>query len=106
MSEVLKLATALPGDDTVNGLDVFAEALTKNPDGATITAVVTFDVRDTRYSVKKGVIVPTIEVRRAEAWLTEDTPKAVRDAMVARGEERLNRTPLPFGVLEGTASDE
>ena len=106
MSKVLKLASALPGDDTVNGLDAFAAALADNPDGTTITAVVTFDVRDTRYSVKEGAVVPTIEVRRAEAWLTEDTPKAVRDAMVARGEERLNRTPLPFGVLEGTASDE
>lgn len=106
MSEKLKLASALPGDDTVNGLDAFAEALATKPDGTTITAVVTFDVRDVRYAVKTGLEVPTIEVRRAEAWLTEETPQAVRDAMVARGEERLNRTPLPFGVIEGEPSNE
>ncbi|PKQ30903.1 MAG: hypothetical protein CVT62_10545 [Actinobacteria bacterium HGW-Actinobacteria-2] len=106
MSESLKLASALPGDDTVNGLDVFAAELAKNPDGTTITAIVTFDVREVRYSVAKGTEVPTVQVRRAEAWLTEKTPQAVRDAMVARGEERLNRAPLPFGQVEGGGLDE
>ena len=106
MSKVLKLASAIPGDDTVNGLDVLADALVKDPDGATVTAIVTFDVRDVRYSVKQGLQVPTIEVRRAEGWLTEDTPQPVRDAMIARGEQRLNRTPLEFGVIEGGGSDE
>lgn len=106
MSEILKLASALPGDDTVNGLDVFAGALAAAPDGTTLTAIVTFDVRDVRYSVKKGIQVPTIEVRRVEAWLTEETPQAVRDAMVTRAEQRLNRAPLPFGVVESGGVDE
>lgn len=106
MSESLKLATALPGDETVNGLDVFAEALAKHPDGTTITAIVTFDVREVKYSVAKGSQVPTVQVRRAEGWLTEDTPAAVREAMVVRGEERLNRAPLPFGQVDGGGLDE
>jgi hypothetical protein len=106
MSETLKLASALPGDDTVNGLDAFAGVLAGKPDGTTLTAIVTLDVRDVRYSVKKGIQVPTVEVRRVEAWLTEDTPQPVRDAMVKRAEERLNRAPLPFGVVEGGGVDE
>lgn len=106
MSDVLKLASALPGDAETNGLDYLAETLADNPEGLTVTAVVTFDVRDVRFVVDKGIHVPTIQIRRAEGWLTEDTPKAVREAMVARGEARLNKAPLPFGVLEGGGSDE
>lgn len=105
MSDLLKLAAALPGEPETNGLDQLASTLVDDPEGATVTAIVTFDVRDVRYVVDKGIHVPTIQVRRAEGWLTEDTPTAVRDAMVARGEERLNRTPLPFGVLEGNGNE-
>lgn len=105
MSKTIRLAGAIPWDAETNGLDDLARALADDPDGATITAVVTFDVRKVEYSVSEGTHVPTIQVRRAEGWLTEDTPTAVRDAMVARGEERLNRTPLPFGVLEGNGNE-
>ena len=105
MSDLLKLASFLAGDPETNGLDSLAEALVKDPEGTTITAVVTFDVRDVRYVIDKGAHVPTIQVRRAEGWLTEDTPAAVRDAMIARGEARLNRRPLPFGVLEGDSDE-
>lgn len=105
MSDLLKLSSALPGNAEINGLDRLAELLVKDPEGATVTAVVTFDVKDVRYVVEKGLHVPTIQVRRAEGWLTEDTPAAVRDAMIAAGEKRLNRTPLPFGVLEGDGDE-
>lgn len=105
MSAAMKLASALPGDAETNGLDYLAETLADNPEGLTITAVVTFDVRDVRFVVEKGLHVPTIQVRRAEGWLTEDTPKAVREAMVAAGEKRLNKAPLPFGVLEGDGDE-
>ena len=106
MSDLMKLAAALPGDSDVNGLDYLAETLADNPEGVTVTAVVTFDVRDVRFVVDKGIHVPTIQIRRAEGWLTEDTPVEVRTAMVMQGEKRLNRAPLPFGVLEGAGSDE
>lgn len=105
MSDVLRLAGALPGDSETNGLDCLAATLCDDPEGATVTAIVTFDVRDVRFVVEKGIHVPTIQVRRAEGWLTEDTPDTVRDAMVARGEKRLNRTPLPFGVLDGDGDE-
>ncbi len=105
MSAVMKLSSALPGDSDVNGLDRLAEDLVKDPEGQTLTAIVTFDVKDVRYVVEKGIHVPTIQVRRAEGWLTEDTPQAVRDALIAAGERRLNRAPLPFGVLEGDGDE-
>lgn len=108
MSKLLKLAAALPGNDDINGLDVYVDELVANPDGATICAVVIFDVREVRYSVSEGAHIPTVQVRRIEGWLTEDTPQAIRDALVARQEERTNRTPLEFGVVEpsGGADDE
>lgn len=101
MSKSIRLAAALPGESETNGLDRLAEALVKDPEGQTITAIVTFDVKDVRFAVKEGIHVPTIQVRRAEGWLTEDTPKEVREALIAAGEARLNKAPLPFGVLEG-----
>ena len=106
MSDLMKLAAALPGDAETNGLDYLAATLADNPEGLTVTAVVTFDVRDVRFVVDKGIHVPTIQIRRAEGWLTEDTPIEVRNAMVARGEKRLNKAPLPFGVLEGDGGNE
>lgn len=101
MSDLLRLSSALPGDAEINGLDRLADALVEDPEGQTITAIVTFDVKDVRFAVKEGIHVPTIQVRRAEGWLTEDTPKEVREALIAAGEARLNKAPLPFGVLEG-----
>lgn len=108
MSATIKLSGALPGNSDINGLDVFAPDLAGNPDGETVCAIVIFDVKDVRYSVAEGAHIPTIQVRRVEGWLTEDTPQAIRDALVARQEERTNRTPLEFGVVEpsGGTDDE
>ncbi|MGC4106068.1 MAG: hypothetical protein QM753_06895 [Thermomicrobiales bacterium] len=108
MSKLLKLAAALPGIEDVNGLDCYAQELVDNPDGQTLTAIVILDVKDVRYSVAEGAHIPTVQVRRVEAWLTEGTPQAIRDALVARQEERTNRTPLEFGAVEpsGGADDE
>lgn len=105
MSKTIRLAGALPGDAETNGLDSLAKLLVEDPEGSTVTAVVTFDVRKVEYSVAEGVHVPTVQVRRVEGWLTEDTPQAVREAMVKRAEERLNKAPLPFGVLEGDGNE-
>lgn len=106
MSALLKLSGALPGITDVNGLDCYADTLAQDPDGTTITAIVIFDVKDVRYSVAEGAHIPTIQVRRVEGWLTEDTPQEVRDALVERQEKRTGRTPLEFGVVEAGESDE
>lgn len=99
MSAVMKLASALPGVAEINGLDHLAPAAIKDPDGTLICAVVVFDVKDVRYSVKSGERIPTVEVRRAEGWLMDDTPDEVRDALLRRQEERTGRAPLPFESL-------
>ncbi len=98
MSQSLKLSTALPGDDEINGLDTLAESLVHNPEGM-VLAVVVYDVKDVRYIRDLEAHVPTLRVRRAEAWPLAETPEGVRIAMIERAEERLGRTPLPFGEV-------
>jgi len=106
MSRLLKLSGALPGITDVNGLETFAQDLVDDPDGTTVTAIVIFDVKDVRYSVAEGAHIPTVQVRRVEGWLTQDTPQEIRDALVARQEKRTGRTPLEFGVVDAGESDE
>ena len=106
MSALLKLSGALPGITDVNGLETFAQDLVDDPDGTTVTAIVIFDVKDVRYSVAEGAHIPTVQVRRAEGWLTQDTPQEIRDALVERQEKRTGRTPLDFGVVEVAKDDE
>lgn len=101
MSDSLKLSTALPGDDEINGLDALAEELTHDP-SRMICAVLILDVKDVRYIRDLEAHVPTLRFRRGEAWLLNDTPEEVRLAMIERAEERMGRTPLPFGDLGAT----
>lgn len=95
MSDSLKLSSALAGVDDTNGLDHLADTLAADPTQR-IAAIVIFDVKEVRYLRKTEAHVPTIEVFRAEGWLLEDAPDAIRKALVARQEQRTNRTPLPF----------
>lgn len=101
MSDSLKLSTALPGDDEINGLDALAEDLTHDP-AQLLCAVLILDVKDVRYIRDLEAHVPTLRFRRGEAWLLNDTPEEVRLAMIERAEERMGRTPLPFGELGAT----
>ena len=48
MSDLLKLSTALPGDQEINGLDALAAGLVQEPSGM-ICVVAIFDVKDVRY---------------------------------------------------------
>ena len=104
MSNSLKLSTALPGDDEINGLDVLAEGLTDHP-SRMICAVIVCDVKDVRYVRDLEAHIPTLRFRRGEAWPLSETPEAVRVAMIERAEERLGRTPLPFGEIVVKADD-
>lgn len=101
MSNSLKLSTALPGDDEINGLDVLAEPIVTDP-SQMICVVAVLDVKDVRYIRDLEAHVPTLRFRRGEAWLLNDTPEEVRLAMIERAEERMGRTPLPFGELGAT----
>ena len=98
MSNSLKLSTALPGEDEVNGLDALADDLVSDP-SKMVCAVLILDVKDVRYITDLEAHVPTLRFRRGEAWPLADTPEAVRIAMIQRSEARLGRTPLPFGEV-------
>jgi len=98
MSNSLKLSTALPGEDEINGLDGLADELVADP-SRMICAIIICDVKDVRYITDLEAHVPTLRFRRGEAWPLADTPEAVRIAMIQRSEARLGRTPLPFGAV-------
>lgn len=98
MSDKLKISTALPGDEAINGLDALADQLVDQP-SQMICAVIICDVKDVRYITDLEAHVPTLRFRRGEAWPLADTPEAVRIAMIQRSEARLGRTPLPFGEV-------
>ena len=104
MSDLLKLSTALPGDQEINGLDALAAGLVQEPSGM-ICVVAIFDVKDVRYIPDAEAHTPTLRFRRGEAWAINDTPEEVRLAMVQRTEERTGRTPLPFGEVETSKVD-
>lgn len=104
MSDLLKLSTALPGDQEINGLDALAGALVEDP-SRMVCAVLILDVKDVRYITDVEAHVPTMRFRRGEAWLVDETPEEVRLAMVQRTEERTGRTPLPFGEVETSKAD-
>ena len=101
MSNALKPSTALPGDDEIDGLDGLDgldERLVSDP-SQMICAVIVCDVKDVRYVRDLEAHIPTLRFRRGEAWPLSQTPEAVRIAMIERAEERLGRTPLPFGEV-------
>lgn len=98
MSNSLKLSTALPGDDEINGLDALADDLVADP-SRMICAVIICDVKDVRYITDVEAHVPTLRFRRGEAWPLSENPEAVRVAMIQRSEARLGKTPLPFGEV-------
>ena len=104
MSDLLKLSTALPGDQEINGLDALAAALVEDP-SRMVCAVLILDVKDVRYIPDAEAHIPTLRFRRGEAWAINDTPESVRLAMVQRSEERTGRTPLPFGEVETSKAD-
>lgn len=104
MSNALKLSTALPGDDEINGLDVLAEPIVTDP-SQMICVVAVLDVKDVRYITDLEAHVPTLRFRRGEAWPLSETPEAVRVAMIERAEQRLGRTPLPFGEVLAKKAD-
>lgn len=85
MSDLLKLSTALPGDQEINGLDALAGALVEDP-SRMVCAVLILDVKDVRYITDVEAHVPTMRFRRGEAWLVDETP-------------------LPFGEVETKKAD-
>jgi hypothetical protein len=96
----VKLSGKLPGDLETNGLDQMVEELTVSPD--TIRhALIWFDVSKVTDDIDAGTHIPTVRVRRIEPLGDADQVSAeVRKLAMARSEERLGRTPLPFDSID------
>lgn len=100
MSAVVKLASKLPGDAEINGLDAYREQLENNPDDL-IVAVVFIDCQKVTIDTDTGAHVPTARVRRIEPLGgLDDVPAGVRKAMAEAEQQRTGRKAIPFGVVE------
>lgn len=100
MSARVKISSKLPGEESINGIDHLADTLTDDPDGTILCSIVWWDVRDVRDIIATGERVPTVQIRRIEAFPLDETPDAVREVAALLFEKRTNRTPLPFDQLE------
>lgn len=110
MSAVVKLASKMPGDFEMNGLDALAEDLIH--DGKQLRAAfVVFDVQKVTEDVDTGDQVPTVRVRRFEPLgKADEISQAIRDTYTAAVEQRTGRVALPLDIVEvvdqGTLDDE
>lgn len=113
MSARTKLAGKLPGDEPVNGVDVYAEELcdrwaARNPDDPASVLIIgvarvrKFEVVDTGEGVHR---VPTIEITRLEALgVLGRSPMVglplasleVQKLLLDASEERTGASPLPI----------
>lgn len=104
MSKIVKLASALPGDEMTNGLDALRDDLLKRPEQVRC-AFVWYDVRDLNHKVATHEDVPTIQIRRFEPVGDQDkVPADIKLAVLQLAEERRGMTPLPFDKLEAETS--
>ncbi len=99
MSARVKLSGKLPGNSDINGLDQLADAIVDDPETTLVCAIVVFEPRKVEHDIATNTYVPTVQVRRIEAFLMDDTPAAVRDALVKAQETRTKQTPIPFESL-------
>ena len=112
MSARVKLATVLPGEEEVNGLDELQTALVDALDSETgVVVIAVLDVAAVTHAAGTDP-VPRVRVRKIEAvgWIGEalpglpECPDSVRQAFLARSEERRGMAPLPMEAL--TAEDD
>lgn len=100
MSALVKLASKLPGDFEINGLDPTVDELIDDPQ--TLRAgFVLYDVTKIVRDADSGEEVPTIRVRRFEPLgPADDVSEAIRTAYFDAVEKRTGRKALPLDVSE------
>lgn len=102
MSAVVKLASGMPGDFEMNGVDAMNAELVDDPKTLRM-AVVWFDVKEVKVDTDSGDHVPTIRVRRIEPLGNADAVTTTVKEEVAKAiEARTGRTPVPFDIVEVT----
>lgn len=100
MSNTVKLASGLPSDFDLNGIDQQRPALVTNPE-TTRVAIIWYDVAKIGIDVDTGSRTPTIRIRRAEPLGDVDTiPDDIRKLVEEATEKRTGRVPLPFDEIE------
>lgn len=100
MSATVKLSSALPGDEEINGLDAIVDELVATP-SRIVVGLVWLDVPTITDNTETGARVPTVRVRRIEPLGgVQEIPDEVRKLAARAHEERTGRTPLPFDDVE------
>jgi hypothetical protein len=100
MSATVKLSSALPGDEEINGLDALRDQLVNEPHRI-VVGLVWLDVPRIVTDTERDVEIPVVRVRRIEPLgdVTE-IPDEVRKLAARAHEARTGRTPLPFEDVE------
>lgn len=80
MSDLVRLSSAMPADDELNGLDALADQLNDEP-GVLRVALITFDAGKIVYSVDNDVHIP------------------LRKALASAREKRTGKFPLPIEAV-------
>ena len=103
MSEhTVKMASALPKADEMNGLGVVAEAAVADSD-IKVVAVVILDCKAITHDVDSGEDVPTFRVRRIEPVGRVDDKAALGRIASRAFESRTGKTVLPLDVEQELA---
>lgn len=101
MSAVVKLSSALPGNEEINGLDAHVKKFVETPERLHLV-LAWVDVKEIRDMTDTGTRVPVLRMRRCElVGDAKDAPQELRDLALRLYEERTGKTPLPIDSLGG-----
>lgn len=98
MSDPVKLASALPKHEALNGLAEVRRMAVKRPETTRITAVVVLDVSKLERNMDTGEEVPTFRVRRIEPIVDPEYRTQVAGLAVKQHEFRTGSTTLPLDL--------
>lgn len=100
MSAVVKLSSALPADDELNGLDDTAADLLA--DRRTIrAAVVLYDTAKVVEKTDDDTVVPYVRIRKfTPLGKASEVPAALQKMITKADHDRTGREPLPFDSVE------
>jgi hypothetical protein len=95
----VRLSSALPGNDDINGLDHIAAELVEHPEKLRLV-LAWVDVSEVRDVTDTGARVPVVRWRRIEpVGDANNAPQELRDMALRLYEERTGKTPLPIDRL-------
>jgi hypothetical protein len=96
VSAKVKLSSALPGNEDINGLDAISAKLVQTPEEL-ILCLAWMDVRKIEDMTDTGERIPVMRVRRIEPVSNaKEAPQELRDMALRLAEERTGKTPLPI----------